>query len=114
MSRYGEVIRAPAPTSSRIINDPNITLGSAAAHVALSNNHFCTVFSQEMGYTFIEYLTHIRMKHAQELLRTTEMRSTEVAAAVGYNDPHYFSYLFKKTTLMNPRDYRSSCRPDTK
>jgi two-component system, response regulator YesN len=110
MSRYGEVIRSACAFIEQNYSDPNITLGSAAAHAALSNNHFCTVFSQEMGYTFIEYLTHIRMKRAKELLRTTEMRSADVAAAVGYNDPHYFSYLFKKTSLMNPRDYRNSCR----
>ena len=49
-----------------------------------------------MGVTFTEYLTELRMNRAKELLRTTQMRSSDIAYAVGYNDPHYFSYLFKK------------------
>ena len=46
------------------------------------------------------------MNRAKELLRTTQMRSSDIAYAVGYNDPHYFSYLFKKHTGMTPRDFR--------
>ena len=63
-----------------------------------------------MGVTFIEYLTQLRMNKAKELLKRTDMRSGEIAIAIGYNDPHYFSYLFKKSVGMNPRDYRNSCR----
>jgi two-component system response regulator YesN len=47
------------------------------------------------------------MERAKELLRKTDKRSSEIAAAVGYKDPHYFSYLFKKTQGCTPRDYRS-------
>ena len=56
--------------------------------------------------TFTEYLTATRIARARELLATTSMRTSDVAYAVGYNDPHYFSYLFKKNTGMSPRDYR--------
>ena len=56
--------------------------------------------------TFTEYLTATRIARARELLTTTSMRTSDVAYAVGYNDPHYFSYLFKKNTGMSPRDYR--------
>lgn len=77
-----------------------------ADHVALSNNHFCTVFSQETGETFTEYLTTLRLQRARELLRATSLRTGEIAAQVGYNDPHYFSYLFKKKYGVTPRDSR--------
>ena len=40
----------------------------------------------------------------------TVLTSSEVSVAIGYNDPHYFSYLFKKNVGMNPRDYRNSCK----
>ena len=76
----------------------------------MSNSHFCTIFSQEMGVTFTEYLTELRMNRAKELLRTTQMRSSDIAYAVGYNDPHYFSYLFKKHTGMTPRDFRKEAQ----
>ena len=63
-----------------------------------------------MGVTFTEYLTELRMNKAKELLRTTQMRSSDIAYAVGYNDPHYFSYLFKKHTGMTPRDFRKEAQ----
>ena len=104
--RYGGVIRRAQAYIDKRFSDSSLTLGDVAAHVALSNNHFCTIFSREMGMTFIEYLTSLRIHRAGELLRTTNMRTSEVAYAVGYNDPHYFSCLFKKNTGLSPRDYR--------
>ena len=105
-ARYGGVIRKARAFIAEHYADSNVTLHDVASHVALSNNHFCTVFSQEMGVTFTEYLTATRIARAKELLTTTSMRTSDVAYAVGYNDPHYFSYLFKKNTGMSPRDYR--------
>jgi len=110
ISRYDSVIRSAFAYIDQNYANPDITLSEVAKHVALSNNHFCTVFSQEVGNTFIEYLTTLRMKKARELLKSTDMRSSEVAIAIGYNDPHYFSYLFKKYVGMNPREYRNSCK----
>ena len=105
-ARYGSVIRKARAFIEEHYADSNVTLHDVAAHVALSNNHFCTVFSQEMGVTFTEYLTAARISRAKELLATTSMRTSDVAYAVGYNDPHYFSYLFKKNTGLSPRDFR--------
>ena len=104
--RYGGVIRKAQAFIAEKYGDSNLTLHDVASHVALSNNHFCTVFSQEMGVTFTEYLTNVRITRAKELLSTTAMRTGDVAYAVGYNDPHYFSYLFKKNTGLSPRDFR--------
>jgi two-component system response regulator YesN len=109
-SRYSAVIRQARAYIEENYRKPDIMLHDVAAHVALSDNHFCTVFSQEMGITFIEYLTRLRMERAKGLLKGTELRSTQIAEQVGYNDPHYFRYLFKKHMGMNPRDYRASCR----
>ncbi len=87
---------------------PEIMLRDVAEHVALSNNHFCTVFSQEMGMTFIEHLTQLRLENAKNFLKTTDLSSVDIAERIGYNDPHYFRYLFKKHTGLNPRDYRAA------
>ena len=84
----------------------DISLNSVAASVNLSPNHFSSIFSQEAGQTFIEYLTSVRMERAKELLRTTAMKSSEIAYAVGYKDAHYFSSLFKKTQECTPGEFR--------
>ncbi len=87
--------------------DPDISLNTVAAEVNYSPNHFSTVFSQESGETFIEYLTWTRITRAKQLLASTSLRSSEVAYEVGYNDPHYFSFLFKKNTGKSPREFRT-------
>lgn len=84
----------------------DISLNRVAKEVDLSPNYLSAVFSQEMGTTFVEYLTARRMEKARELLRHSDLRSGEIAAAVGYKDSHYFSFLFKKTQGCTPRDYR--------
>lgn len=88
--------------------DEEISLNMVANVANVSSNHFSALFSQNMGQTFIEYLTSLRMNKAKELLRCTGMRSSEIAGEIGYKDAHYFSYLFKKTQGMTPSDYRKA------
>jgi len=107
-SRYGEILRRARAFIEENYHRPDITLHDVASHVALSNNHFCTVFSQEMGVTFTEYITKTRMDKARHLLVSTSERASEIACAVGYNDPHYFSYLFRKQVGMTPTEFRKS------
>lgn len=90
--------------------DETLSLNQVAREINISANYLSAVFSQEMGATFTEYVTSRRMDRAKELLRTTDKRSGEVAGAVGYRDPHYFSFLFKKTQGCTPRDYRGGAR----
>ena len=88
--------------------DEEISLNRVAHAANVSANHFSALFSQNMGQTFIEYLTSLRMDKAKELLRCTSKRSSEIAGEVGYKDAHYFSYLFKKTQGMTPSEYRKT------
>ena len=88
----------------------DISLNKVASNVNISPNHFSTIFSQEMGKTFIEYLIGKRMDKAKELLMTTDKRSSEIAYEVGYKDPHYFSYTFKKTQGMTTKEFRARGR----
>ena len=88
--------------------DEEISLNTVANVANVSSNHISALFSQNMGQTFIEYLTTLRMNKAKELLRCTGMRSSEIAGEIGYKDAHYFSYLFKKTQGMTPSDYRKA------
>ena len=88
-------------------SNPNLMLQDVAKNVNMSNSRFSTVFSQETGQTFTEYLMYLRLNKAKELLRQTNTRSTQIASEVGYNDSHYFSYIFKKNFGLTPSEYRA-------
>ncbi len=104
--RYGDVILRAKKFIEENYSDPDICLHSVAEEVAFSPNHFSTIFSQECGKTFIEYLTTVRIEAAKKLLRTSQMKSADIAYEVGFSDPHYFSFIFKKQTGTTPREYR--------
>ncbi len=86
--------------------DETISLDKVAQKVNISPNYFSAMFSQEVGQTFIEYLTGKRIAEAKRMLRHTEMRSSEIAFAVGFRDSHYFSFVFKKVSGCTPSEYR--------
>jgi YesN/AraC family two-component response regulator len=86
--------------------DPDISLGSVAAHVLLSPTYFSVVFGREVGETFIEYLTHVRIRKAIELLRATTLTSSEIAYRVGYHNPRYFYSVFRKVAGLPPNEFR--------
>lgn len=90
----------------RNYSDPEISLNAVASAAGLSPNHFSTVFRQETGKTFVEYLTELRMEKARELLRSSNEGIGDIAFEVGYRDPHYFSSQFRKMQGVTPREYR--------
>ncbi len=90
--------------------DSSLMLQDVARAVGMSCSRFSTVFAQENGKTFTEYLTHLRLEKARELLRETDRKSSQIALDVGYNDGHYFSYIFRKNEGMTPGEYRNSHR----
>lgn len=105
-NRYGDVVNEVIRYIEENYSDEELSLNVLASHVNFSPNHLSMVFSQQMGQTFIRYLTTYRMNKAKELLRCTGKRSSIISMEVGYKDPHYFSYLFKKTQGMTPTQYR--------
>lgn len=88
-----------------------LNLNEVAQAVGVSPNYFSGMFSQEMEMTFVEYVTNKRMEQAKRLLREGELSAAQVAAAVGYKDAHYFSFVFKKTVGISPREYRARSQP---
>lgn len=87
--------------------DPNITLISVAEHVGMSTAHFSTVFSQTMGRSFIAYLTGLCIEKAKELLAASDMKLSDIAMEIGYNEPNYFSHVFRKNEGLTPKEYRN-------
>ena len=84
-----------------------MSLNMVAAQVNISPSYFSTIFSSEMGQTFVEYLTQVRLEKAKELLMCSNMRTAEIGYEVGYKDSHYFSYIFKKMVGCSPKEYRN-------
>ena len=105
-NHYGDVVREVMDYIEKNYADEDLSLNLLASHVNFSPNHLSMIFSQQTGQTFIKYLTDYRMNKAKELLRCTGKKSSVVSMEVGYKDPHYFSYLFKKTQGMTPTQFR--------
>lgn len=85
----------------------NMSLNTVAEKINISPSYFSTIFSAEMGKTFVEYLTEVRLEKAKELLMCTTLRSAEIGYQVGYKDSHYFSYIFKKIIGCTPKEFRN-------
>jgi two-component system response regulator YesN len=105
--QYKNLIRQAKEYIEHHYTNPDLSLNEVAAQANLSASHFSFVFSQETKQTFKEHLTEIRINKAKELLRMTSLRSADIAYQVGYNDPHYFSSVFKKNTGFSPIEFRS-------
>lgn len=105
--RYSDLIL----TAQRYIEEnymtEEISLNTVSSIVNMSPSYFSSIFSQEVGKTFVEYLTEIRMEKAKELLMCSSMRTSEIGFEIGYKDAHYFSYIFKKTQQCTPKEYRA-------
>lgn len=84
----------------------DISLETAAAHVGLSSYYFSKLFKEYTGVNFIDELTRIRVERAKQLLFESELSLKEICYEVGYNDPNYFSRVFKKAVGMTPSHYR--------
>lgn len=106
--RYSDIIQTAKERIEQDYMSEDISLNSVAAEVCMSPSYFSSVFSKEMGKTFIEYLTEIRMEKAKQYLACSSMKTSEISYEVGYKDPHYFSYIFKKTQGCTPKEYRAA------
>ncbi len=76
-------------------------------HLHLSPAYFSTLFKRETGMSFTAYVTKVRMEAAAVLLRDTEEKTYLIAGQTGYQDPNYFSYVFKRHFGTSPSRYRA-------
>lgn len=106
--RFNDIIGDVVKYIEENYADDELSLNSIAAHVNFSPSYLSMVFSQETGDTLIHYLTEFRMNKAKELLKCTCKKSSIIAAEVGYKNPHYFSYLFRKTQGVTPTAFRGN------
>lgn len=91
-------------------NDPEISINKVCSHLHISAGYFCSIFKKETKTTYLQYLMQLRMETAKELLRTTDLKAFEIAEKIGYADPNYFSFSFRKMFGITPKDYRGAAR----
>lgn len=89
-------------------HDSEISVDTLSQHLNVSGTYFSTLFKKEKGINFINYLTNVRMEKALHMLNTTEEKTYNIAEKVGYIEPNYFSYVFKKHYGVSPSNYRKS------
>lgn len=105
-AKVGNLISQVKEYLENHMRDPKVGLASTAAVFFISPGHLGRLMKKETGQTFVEYLTDIRMKRAEHLLKTTDLKGYEIGEQVGIPDPHYFSVLFKKTIGRSMNEYR--------
>ncbi|GAB6928796.1 response regulator [Paenibacillus sp. JCM 10914] len=86
----------------------DLTIEEVSELADLSISHFCTLFKSTTGYTFLEYLTECRIKKAKSILLNSDVKVYQVAPLVGYQDPRYFTQVFKKITGQTPSEFREA------
>jgi len=91
------------------LKDP-LKVSSIAGHLNYSSSHFFSLFKKKTGYSPIHFFTQLKIQKACQILSFTDMSIKEISISLGYEDPLYFSRLFKKTMNVSPLQYRKDYR----
>jgi two-component system response regulator YesN len=86
--------------------DSSISLNIIANKIGLTPAYVSKLFKQELGISYIDYITDLRINRAKELLESHNYKIYEISEMIGYNNTNYFIYLFKKHVGISPAEYR--------
>lgn len=113
---FNEYISLYPPVKNEILNDvityilfnpeSELKQKEIADKFYLSTSFLSTLFSTQVGYKFVEFVTYIKLKRTCWLLKNTDLKVSEIADRLGYKDVGYFSRLFKHQFGTTPSDYR--------
>ena len=86
----------------------NVTVSELAARYYLSTGHFSHIFKEVTGSSPLEYINHMKIQKAKDLITYTDYPINKIAIDIGIDDQNYFSRLFKKYTGLSPSEYRKT------
>jgi AraC-like DNA-binding protein len=87
-----------------------LTIENFVSRNNLSASHFTYLFRKATGTSPLDYFIHLKLQRACLLLHTTDIKIKQIGIELGYDDPYYFSRLFKKYMKASPDQYRLSGR----
>ena len=87
-------------------NEADLSVETVCDYLHVSATHFSNLFRRETGLSFLAFLTKKRIEEAVRLLKTTDYKSRVIGEMVGYPEPNYFSYVFKKNMNVSPANFR--------
>ncbi|MBE6688129.1 MAG: helix-turn-helix domain-containing protein [Ruminococcaceae bacterium] len=90
----------------------NISISQICSEINYGKTYLCTLFKNMNGYSIIEYYNMLKIAEAKKLIREKNYNFTEISNMLMFNNPHYFSLVFKKVSGMSPREYSNSVKID--
>ena len=87
-------------------NTASLDIASLAERFHLDEHYLCRLFKGQMGAPPVQYLNAYRVERAKALLTNTDRSVTDIALAVGFDDPSYFARIFKRVLGVTPREYK--------
>lgn len=109
-SGYNQLVEQAKAYIREHYGEPDISIGKVCKHLHISTGYFSSIFKKEVKMTFVNYLMQIRLEAAKDLLRSTELKAFEIAERIGFADPNYFSFCFRKKYGQSPKEYKNSAR----
>src|SRR5699024_7065067 len=101
-----DVIESAIVYMEKNYQNHTLTLTEVASYVDRSSSYLSHLISEKYEQSFSELLLYIRMEKAKELLRTTDATIQTISSSIGFNNPNYFSRVFKTYTGKAPRQWR--------
>jgi two-component system response regulator YesN len=107
-TRSSKIAQAAKEYIEQSYADPELQLEQIAKQVFINSSYLRAVFKKEIGMTVTDYVTHVRMHKAKELLGKGNIRFADLAELIGFSDPSYFSKSFKKFFGYSPSEYENN------
>ncbi|MBD0381507.1 response regulator [Paenibacillus sedimenti] len=107
-TRSSKIAQAAKAYIEQSYPDPGLQLEQIAQQVFINSSYLRAVFKKEFGMTVTDYVTHIRLHKAKDLLGKGNIRIADIAEMIGFSDPSYLSKSFKKFFGYSPSEYENN------